>query len=176
MVKKVYVMKKLLLPFILLLAFSLTLQAQKRKDLVQPYEYTGPFVNTRAATVESGLANFFKNRVKMSHSYSMNFSSFGGSYQNVNAYTNTLEFLFSEDLTGRVDVSFMHSPFGGSGMYSNNIGQQVVIRNAELNYRLGDNSSIRLQYQQLPRGLGFGPFGGGFGNRFYGNDRFNPFY
>ncbi|MFN1835841.1 hypothetical protein AB2B38_011300 [Balneola sp. MJW-20] len=168
-------MKKLLLPFILILAFSLTLHAQKRDDLVKPHEYSGPFVNTRALSVESGLANFFKNRVRMSHSYSMNFASMGNSFQNVNAYTNTLEFFFSEDLTGRVDVSFLHSPFGGSGMYGNNMSPQVMVRNAELNYRIGDNTRIQLQYQQQPRGFGYGRFGG-FGNRFYGYDRYNPFY
>lgn len=99
----------------------------------------------------------------MSHSYSMNFSSFSGNYQSVNAYTNTIQFQFSERMNGRVDVSFLHSPFGGNQNFagSNNFQNQVVIRNAELNYKISDNAFIRVQYQQLPRGFGYGynPYG-----------------
>lgn len=93
----------------------------------------------------------------MSHSYSMNFGSYGGSYQNVNAYTNTMQFAFTDNLTGRLDVSFLHSPFGGSDFVNtnNNLNGEIIVRNAELNYKISDNAHIRLQYQQLPSGYGF---------------------
>lgn len=167
-------MKKLLSIFVVFLALSMTLQAQKRDDLIEPHEYSGPFVNTKAPTVESGLANFFKNRVRMSHSYSMNFGSFAGNFQNVNAYTNTMEFFFSDNLTGRVDVSFLHSPFGGNDIYGNGMQPQILVQNAELNYRISDNALIQFQYRQLPRGMGFG--NPAFGNRFARNNPFNPFF
>lgn len=158
-------MKRLLFLLFSVLFIS-SANAQLRGDLAGYYDYSGPLVNERVPTVQSGLNNFFSN-IRMSHSYSMSFSSFGGNYQNLNAYTNTMQFAFNERLNGRVDVSFVHSPFGGNQNFggSNNIGNQVFIRNAELNYKLSDKAFIRVQYQRLP-GYGYSP---------YGYDRFNRY-
>ncbi|MDR9419303.1 hypothetical protein [Gracilimonas sp.] len=159
---------------IFLLLFSVQLSAQLRSDAPKSYEFSGPIINAQAPTVQNWLNDFFQNKVTMSHSYSMNFGSYGGSYQNVNAYTNTLHFNFTKDLTGRVDVSFLHSPFGGSDFVNtnNNMNGEIIIRNAELNYDISDNARISFQYQQLPRSYGF--YNRGFGN--YGYNRFNPWY
>ncbi len=149
----------------LLLFFIISTQivrAQYRADLPGYYDYTGPLINERAPTVQSGLDRFFSS-IQMSHSYSMNFSSFSGNYQSVNAYTNTMQFQLSERMNGRVDVSFLHSPFGGNQNFagSSSFQNQVIISNAELNYKISDNAFIRVQYQQLPRGFGYGynPYG-----------------
>ncbi len=170
-------MKRLFtLTFIFTLFVSLQLSAQLRDNIDSYNDYSGPIVNTNEPTIQSGLNNFFKNNVTMSHSYSMSFGSVAGSYQNVNAYTNTMNFFFTPDLTGRLDVSFLHSPFGGSNFVNtdNNMGGEIIIRNAELNYEINDNAHIKLQYQQLPRSYGYHPYGYGFGmNRF---DRFSPWY
>ncbi len=103
----------------------------------------------------------------------MNFSSFGGGYQNVNAYTNTVRFDISPRMNGRVDVSFLHSPFGGSSAYGqDNFQNRVVIENAELNYKISDKAFIQFQYRQLPAGFyGYNPYGF---NRF--DRRFNDFW
>jgi len=148
-----------------------------REDLPSSYDYTGPIVNNQGPTVQTWLNNFFQNNVTMSHSYSMSFGAVGGSYQNVNAYTNTLNFMFTENLTGRMDVSFLHSPFGGSNFVdtNNNLGGEVMIRNAELNYKISDNAHIQLQYQRVPNQFGYSPYG--YRNSPYGYNRFgNPWY
>jgi hypothetical protein len=169
-------MKKLFtLTFAFAIIFSVQLSAQLREDLPRYNDFSGPIINSQTSTVQSWLSNFFQNNVTMSHSYSMSFGAVGGSYQNVNAYTNTLNFMFTPDFTGRLDVSFLHSPFGGSGFVNtnNNLGGQVIIRNAELNYKLGDNARIQLQYQQLPAGYGYyNPYGLGA----FGYNRFNPWH
>lgn len=166
-------MKKLfILTFIIAIVGSTQLSAQLRENLNRSYDYSGPIINSKAPTVQVWLNNFFSEKVSMSHSYSMNFGSVGGNYQNINAYTNTLNFMFSDNLTGRLDVSFLHSPFGGSNMMTSNndLGGKVLIRNAELNYKINDNAHIKLQYQQLPVSYGFhNPYG-------YGYNRYNPFY
>lgn len=145
--------------------------AQLRGDVSRPFDYQGAVINATTPSIQSKLNKFFSN-VKMSHSYSMSFSSFGGSYQNVNAYTNTMQFAFSDRFNGRVDVSLFHSPFGGNNSFGMNTNQpQVMISNAELNYKLGENSMIRLQYQRLPNTFGFGPSPFG-----YGYNRYNPWY
>ncbi len=166
-------MKKLLLSslFITLLVAG-TADAQLREDLTTPNDYSGPIVNTNAPTVNNGLDRFFRT-FKMSHSYSMNFGSYGGNYQNVNAYTNTMQFSLSPRLNGRVDVSFLHSPFGGNA-YSSPGGfeNQVVIENAELNYQISDKANISIQYRQIPNYFGYSPFGSGYG---YGYSRYDRF-
>lgn len=165
--------------FILTITFSFILSlathAQLRQNLSSPNEFSGPIVNTQAPTVQGWLNDFFQNNISMSHSYSMNFGSVGGTYQNVNAYTNTIHMAFTPNLTGRVDVSFLHSPFGNSNLVNtnNNLGGEVLIRNAELNYKIGDNAHIRFQYQQLPGHYGFyNPYG----YNSYMYDRYNPWY
>jgi hypothetical protein len=169
-------MKKLLLTtFIFALLLSTQLSAQLRENLSKSYEFSGPIINNQAPTVQTWLNDFFRNNVNISHSYSMNFGAVGGSYQNVNSYTNTVNIAFSEDLTGRVDVSFLHSPFGGSDFVNsdNSLNGEVIIRNAELNYQISDNAHIRLQYQQMPRSYGFFNRGYGMFDRY---DRYNPWY
>ena len=166
-------MKKLLYSFLLLSLFAISdAHAQLRSDLASSHDYSGPIINYSTPPVQNGLERFF-NSIEMGHSYTMSFGSYGGSYQNLNAYTNTMQFMLAPNLHGRVDVSFLHSPFGGD-LYSQQGGfqNQVIIQNAELNYKISDRASIHFQYSQLPRGYGYGysPFGYG-----YGYNRYNPF-
>lgn len=153
-------MRTLFLSLFISAIFIAGANAQLREDLNGYYDYTGPLINQSAPTVDSGLDKFFRS-ITMSHSYNMSFSSFGGNYQNVNAYTNTMQFAITPKLDGRVDISFLHSPFGGNQSFSGAPGfqNQVIIRNAELNYKISDKAFIRIQYQQLPRQYGFSPYG-----------------
>lgn len=169
-----YIMKKsfylLLTAFFVLTAFDA--KAQYRGDVSQPIDYRGSIINSQSATIQTRLASFFENNVVMSHSYSMSFGSVGGSYQNLNAYTNTMNIAFSDRLQGRVDVSLFHSPFGGNNLYgANSDSPQIMLSNAELNYKISDNATIRFQYNRSPYnsyGYGFSPFGY---NRY---SRYNP--
>ncbi|MDZ7683021.1 MAG: hypothetical protein U5J63_15220 [Fodinibius sp.] len=142
---------KLISAVCLLLFFSLAWtsfsHAQLRKDQNKRSELTGPIV--KDPSQGANLGNLFN--MQMDHSYSMMLSSFGGQMQNMNAYTNTMHFFFSEKLTGRVDLSVLHSPFGNSFTQSGEgMNPQFMIRNAELNYKLSENSNIRIQFQQRP--------------------------
>lgn len=148
--------------FLLLLSsflFTISASAQLRENVASYYDFSGPIINRDSPTVDNALNRFF-NSIEMSHSYSMNFSSFGGGYQNVNAYTNTLQFSLSPRLNGRVDVSFLHSPFGGNlAQGQSSFQNQVVIQNAELNFKISEKAFIRFQYNQLPSGFGYNPYG-----------------
>ena len=165
-------MKKSSFLIVLFSFCSLIAFAQYRSDLPSYYDYSGPLINEHAPTIQNGLNRFF-NSIKMSHSYSMSFNSFGGDYQNINAYTNTMHFKLSDRMNGRLDVSFLHSPFGGNQSFSgsNNMHNQVLIKNAELNYKINDKAFIRVQFQQLPRGFGYNPYAFSSYNR-YRNDWF----
>lgn len=162
-------MKKFLLSFFYVTIFiSASAWAQLRGDISTPFDYQGPIVNTQSVTIQSKL-NKLLNSIDMSHSYSMNFGSSGGSYQSMNAYTNTMQMNITDRLDARVDVSFLHSPFGGSNMYGfNQDSPRIVLSNAELNYKFSDNSFIQIRFQQSPSPFGFG--------QDYGYNRFNPWY
>lgn len=153
-----------LLLLVLVLGISVAASAQMREHVQAEGDLTGNTV--QHDTMEPGsLENLFN--MQMNHSYTMMFSSFGGQYQNINAYTNTMRFSFTDRLTGRLDLSLLHSPFGSSGVIgnqSNGLGTQFLIRNAELNYQINDRSSIHLQFQQVPT-MGTRP-GSWYGNPF----------
>lgn len=151
-----------LLIVILLLASSVSF-AQLRDQQHKSSDYLGNIVKDRSEEPGS-LSNLFN--MTMDHSYSMTFGSVGGQYQNLNAYTNTMHFFFSDKMTGRVDLSVLHSPFGNSYLngYGNNGGEvDFIIRNAELNYQLSERSNISISFQQVP-------------SHRYGYNRYNPFY
>lgn len=151
---------------VLLFGISSIADAQLRKDQGNSSELTGPIVKQNPSE-GANWGNLFN--MQMDHSYSMMFSSFGGQVQNLNAYTNTMRFFFSEDLTGRVDLSVLHSPFGNSFMSNNNDpNAQFMIRNAELNYQINEKSNIYIQFRQVP-GYGYGQ------NPVYGGFHQNPF-
>jgi hypothetical protein len=151
---------------IFLFGLSAITQAQLRRDQSRNSDLTGPVVK-QDPSKGANLGNLFN--MQMDHSYSMMFSNFGGQMQNMNAYTNTMHFFFSEDLTGRLDLSLLHSPFGNSFMSNQGgLGTKFMIRNAELNYQINEKSNIRFQFQQVPT-YGANPWSSGFYNR-------NPFY
>lgn len=145
---------------------------QFRDQLKKSSDYTGSVIKENPAQ-GADWSNLFN--MTMNHSYSMTFSSFGGQAQNINAYTNTMRFFFSDKLTGRLDVSLLHSPFGNSSfnnMNNNGFGADIIIRNAELNYQIGEKSNISLHFQQMPTN----GYGGFFGSPFNRNSAFERNY
>ncbi|MEX0772741.1 MAG: hypothetical protein WEB89_06280 [Balneolales bacterium] len=168
-----------LLTVILFMGVQSDALAQFKADQPSTFDRTGSVTKeTRPIGDEKvlGLFNF-----QMDHSYEMSMSSMGGNTYNQNFYTNTMHFLFNEDFYGRVDVGLAHSPFGNSMMGNNqglmgNDQAQVVIRNAELNYKLNENTRFRVSFQQQPVRYGYGyGYHNGFGQRSY-RDRHNSFY
>ena len=150
-----------------LMVFTSEAMSQFRSDLPSPYERTGTITHPADSEDATNVLGLFD--MSMSQSYEMTFGGIGsGQSYNQNIFTNTMHMRFNEDFHGRVDVAMSHSPFGNSPM-----GQQqdfnVFIRNAELQYDISDNSTIRLQYRQEPAGYGYQ--GGPFGRSPYGHHR-----
>jgi len=147
-------MKRILLLSVLL-AFGVTaiVEAQLREDLSRTGDYTGAVIKSSSSQSSSGLNGLLSSiNMEMGHSYSMSFGSVGGQFQNLNAYTNHMMFDFSENLTGYVDVSLLHSPFGNSFMNTanNSLGAQVIIDRAQLDYQISPNTSLSIQFSQRP--------------------------
>jgi len=164
--KKVPIFSVISLCLLLTLGFSSLSFAQLREDQSNPADLMGPVVKKDQPDRSQGanLSNLFN--MTMNQSYSMMFSSFGGQMHNLNVYTNTMHFFFSPKLTGRVDLSVLHSPFGNSFFSngkSNGLDAHFMIQNAELDYQISDKSSISIQFQQLPSyGYGISPWSNGY--------------
>jgi hypothetical protein len=162
--------------FSVILLFSATIaadeaNAQLRDARHSPMDWTGNIVKSPANESNSklfGLVNF-----EMNHSYEMTMSHAGNQTFNQNFYTNTLHLLFNERLTGRLDVSVAHSLFGDMPNGFDN-SPRVFVRNAELNYKLSDNTRIHFSFSQVPGGYGYynpySPF-----NPYNRYNRFHPY-
>lgn len=141
-------------------------EAQLREEVTRSNDFTGAVIQTDQPGFNA-LGNLMESiNMEMGHSYSMNFGSVGGRFQNLNAYTNHMTFDLSDNLTGNVDVSILHSPFGNSYMnMSNDLGARVVIDRAQLDYQISPNTSLSIQFSQRP----YGGMGG-----YYGAGAFGP--
>jgi hypothetical protein len=171
-------MRNIILLFAVLafLGNSSPLFAQFANQVPRSGDWTGSILKTDQN--EKNLLGRFG--FSMNHSYEMSFTNFGGQSYNQNMYTNTMFLRFSDRMQGRVDLSLAHSPFG-NGLMTQGSDVRFLVRNAELNYRLGEKSQVSLQFSQMPNGYYGGPFDRyGYGNNFYRNNRWNsagnPFY
>lgn len=134
----------------------LDVHAQLKGDLMAPPQRIDARVTHGIGTGRIGdWANLLP--VTMTHGYSMTFGSFGGRYQNLNAYTNSLQFDFSDRFQANVDVALLHSPFGGSVLMQNQnpMGMRFVVENASLSYKLSENVRFDVCFSQTPYGNGF---------------------
>ena len=144
---------------VFLLVCPTTGYSQFKDQETKRSEYSGPIIKKNDPSDGANLGNLFN--MQMSHSYSMTFGSVGGQMTNVNAYTNSMEFYFREDLTGQVNVSLLHSPFGQSNAFSYREDQQIdVMLNAQLDYQINDRMNLHFEVTRAPGGYGFGsPYG-----------------
>lgn len=130
------------------------------RDGVQPYkEYSATVATTPGNNTVGDWMNLLN--MTMNHSYSMSFSNFGGQMQNINAYTNHMNFDISDRFNAQFDISVLHSPFGNSFTGGqNDFGARVIIDQARLDYKISENAHISVQFSQRPYyNQGYGMFG-----------------
>lgn len=161
------------------LLIGINAQAQFRQQEPNDYQYTGNILKPNSTTNTSALFKVFNSsNFKMHESYEMTFSSFGGHYYNQNILTSSMLFRLTPRLTGQLDLSMAHSPFG-QGFITNNKDQvRFFVRNADLNYRIGKNSAISLHFSQIPYSSYFSPYGYsplGYGYNPFGYNGYNGF-
>ena len=98
----------------------------------------------------------------MHHSFSVNYLSSGEGGLSLASYTNSMFYKIADPLNVRFDVTLMGSPYGSYAGYQQTDFSKVFISRAELNYKPWENTSIKVEYNQLPF------------NRYYYYDRFSP--
>lgn len=162
-------MKKILLTGVLLIGLVFiqqTAYGQFRDNVPSGFNNTGNIIKK----TDSNNKNFLNiAHLTMHQSLDLSVGTFGGQVFNQNLLTNSMLFDFTPRLSGRLDVSLSMSPFTNSFMQNANKAR-IFIRNADLRYQLGNNSSISIHFSQDPYGYynPFMPYG-------YGYNSFNPF-
>ena len=125
--------------------------AQKNSSVVTQLYDTG-------SDATDALGNLFgAEDFRMSHSYQMSFSSFGGGTSSMGMYTNSMMWQFNSDLAARVDVGVSH-PLASNNAFGNQEAR-VFLRNAEVAYKPSDNMKIHFQVRQSPHGRYASPYG-----------------
>lgn len=137
-----------------LLMFSFEMKAQLREHTPQLHDLTGPTVKPyefRPTVQRSSFSilKTFSDSFQMSHTYEMSMAVAGGQAFNQNMYTNSMMFMLSPKMSGRVDLGVAHSPMGNNFMGQQQ-GPQFLIRNAQLNYQPNEKVSIQFNYSQDP--------------------------
>ncbi len=151
-----------MLCLVLFLSVAAPAQAQLREDAVRSQQTTTRLYGEDGFSFEVLFDRIFSpEHFRMSHSYEMSFSSFGGQSASLGMYTNTMQWQFSDKLAARVDVALMQ-PFSGFGEQQ----PRLLLRNAEVAYRPTENMIFHFQVQQSPYGRYMRPYG--YGYRPYG--------
>ena len=110
-------------------------------------------------------------RFSMHQSYSMSFISGGGGSTGLSMFTNTFSYRASDNLYISADVSAAYSPFSSFGSAYAKSLNGIYLSNARLDWKLGENTFMRVEYIGGPSGMYGGAYSP-FGNPFYGSSPF----
>ena len=86
----------------------------------------------------------------MHQTYSFSYMSFGGGSLGLSAFTNTFQFRPSDGLFISADVSAVYSPFSSFGNNFQKSLNGIYLSNARLDWKMGDNTFLRIEYNGAP--------------------------
>ena len=155
---------------VLILACTPPAHAQLRADADQPAPvavYDAEALPSPDASSSEGLTEragnwlstaFSDEHFRMSHSYELSMSSFGGG-TSLGMYTNSMQWQFNDAWAARVDMSVAHQPLSGGAFQEDGQNLRVFLRNAEVAYRPSENMTFHFQVRQSPHGRYASPYG-----------------
>jgi hypothetical protein len=144
-----------------ILTMSVCANAQLKTD--QEQEVTASQSMLRPVTsIGSFLGLLNSDNFMMHHNLSFSYLSYGGGALSVASYTKSMFYKIADPLNVRVDLTLQGSPFGQNAGFAAGDMNKLFISRAELKYQPWDNTSIRLEYNQLPIGYygRYSPFSG----------------
>lgn len=162
-------MKKIFLASVLglgLVAFSSDASAQLRGQQARE-EAERKASNTLGAMKADDESFFGKlfNKANWStqQQYSFSYSSNGQQSMGLSTFTNRFTFSPSADMRISADVSAVYSPFAsfGNNTLNNDIQKQingVYLTNARMDWKLGENTFMTVQYSGGPQNQAYDPF------------------
>jgi hypothetical protein len=102
---------------------------------------------------------FDPNRFTMQQSYTMSFVSGGGQSTGLGVFTNTFAYRAADNLSISADVSAVYSPFSTLGSNFQKSIDGIYLSSAKLDWKLGDNTFVRVSYYGAPYNSYMSPFG-----------------
>ena len=93
---------------------------------------------------------FDPSRFSMHQTYSFSMFSGGGGSTGLSAFTNTFLLQPSDNLMISADVSAVYSPFSSFGSAYQKSLNGIYLSNAQLNWKMGDNTFLRIEYNGAP--------------------------
>ena len=162
-------MKRLLISLFLLLSTAIVTAKPAEAQFRSDPQAEQPNLNTVDAM--KGGDSFWSrlidpSRFSMHQTYSMSFVSSGFGSTGLSMFTNTFSYRASDDLFVSADVSAVYSPFSTFGSSYANSLNGIYLSSARLDWKLGDNTFMRVEYVGGPGGM----YGG------YDPYAYNPFY
>lgn len=143
--------------------FGTAAQAQFRSDLQKPEAPLNTAQAMKGGDFFSSLLD--PERFSMHQTYSMSvMSSSFGSY-GLSMFTNTFSYKATDDLFISADVSAVYSPFSSFGNAFQKQMDGIYLSNARLDWKLGENTFMRVEYVGGPQTYGYSPF----------SNAYNPF-
>ena len=157
-------MKRLFAALLLLSIATTASLAQFRHDLTPP----DPPLNTADAMQGGNFLSqlFDPAHFSMHQSFSSSFTSGAGGSLGISMFTNTFAFRPMDNLFVSADVSAVYSPYSSFGSAFSNSLNGLYLTNAQIDWKMSDNTFLRVQYLGGP---GAGMYGGS-------NPYYNPFY
>jgi hypothetical protein len=134
-----------------ILSMGMCAHAQLKSDQVQEISASQSMLRP-ATSIGSFLGLLNADNFMMHHNLSFSYLSYGGGAMSVASYTNSMFYKIADPLNVRVDLTLQGSPFGQNGGFAASDMNKLFISRAELRYQPWDNTSIRLEYNQLPIG------------------------
>lgn len=112
--------------------------------------------STRLGGSSSPLAFMFgwfdPDKFTMRHSFDMSFTAFGGQSLSLGTYTNSMIYRFADNLNARADIAFSFSPYANLSTFNKKDFSGVYLKNAEVNYKPWDNTTVSVSFRQSPYG------------------------
>lgn len=108
-------------------------------------------VQLSSAAPKLGFSLLDPSRIKFHNSYSMSYFSGGGQASSVGLYMSTLEYQFSQPLSIRVGLGYLHQPLGFLGTSGPEGGE--FLPNVRLDWRPSDNMHFSIDYRTVPASL-----------------------
>jgi len=132
-------MKKLLLIWIFFFTNLIFSQYKNSYDNKLPWGFG----------ISNGQSSFLSS-FNMRHSYSLTYSSLGKNSFAIQAYTNTISFNLSDNLSFEMDASIVNMPYSTLGRNFQNYINGIYLTRAQLNYKISEKSNLQIQFNNKP--------------------------
>ncbi len=122
-----------------------------------------PFANIKSGMIRQPASSFIlgflnSENLRMNHSFSLSYSSFGNQGLALGIYTNTLSYKFSNKLNFFLQTSIVSAPYSTLGKDFTNRINGIYIRSARLNYQPTKNTAISIEFSNDPTRYYYNPY------------------